>query len=149
MMEGPYYAPGSPERSSLLEPGMEGTKLVITGYVLTPECESIPGAWLDFWQTDANGVYDNAGFRLRGHQYTGPNGSYRLETVLPGEYPGRTAHIHVKVQAPGGQVLTTQLFFPGSQGNTSDSIFSERLLVVMETGQDSLQGTFNFILENP
>ncbi len=149
MTEGPFYIPGSPERTSLLEEGMSGTPLTVSGYVLNQDCEPIPGAWLDFWQTDAQGDYDNAGYRLRGHQFTGADGSYRLETVLPGEYPGRTVHIHVKVQAPGGPILTTQLFFPGTAGNASDAIFSEKLLVDMQEGNDGLQATFNFVLEAP
>lgn len=149
MTEGPFYTPGSPERTSLLEAGMSGTPLTVRGYVLNQDCEPIPGAWLDFWQTDAQGNYDNSGYRLRGHQFTGADGSYRLETVLPGEYPGRTAHIHVKVQAPGGPVLTTQLFFPGTPGNASDAIFSEKLLVEIEEGDDGLQANFNFVLETP
>jgi len=59
--EGPFYKAGSPQRTSLLEPGMPGTKLVITGQVFTRDCRPVPGAWLDFWQADAHGAYDNAG----------------------------------------------------------------------------------------
>lgn len=146
MTEGPYYKAGSPERSSLLEPGMSGTRLVITGYVLNTDCQPIPGAWLDFWQTDAEGNYDNAGFRLRGHQFSDANGRYTLETVLPGLYPGRTAHIHLKVQAPNGPVLTSQLFFPGVSGNQTDRIFDESLLVMVEQDGESLAGSFNFVI---
>jgi len=146
MTEGPYYKPDTPKRTSLVEPGMGGTPLVITGYVLTPDCQPVPGAFLDFWQADDRGVYDNAGYRMRGHQFTDENGRYYLETVLPGLYPGRTRHIHVKVQAPGGPVLTSQLFFRGEVGNQSDNIFDPALLVaIQETPQGQL-GTFNFIL---
>ncbi len=45
-------------------------------------------------------------------------GRYTLETIVPGEYPGRTQHIHVKVQAPNGPILTTQIYFPGVAGAT-------------------------------
>ena len=38
-----------------------------------------------------------------------------MRSIVPGVYPGRTRHIHVKVQPRGGRVLTTQLYFPGSQ----------------------------------
>jgi protocatechuate 3,4-dioxygenase beta subunit len=102
---------------------------------------------LDFWQADAQGEYDNAGYRLRGHQFSDDAGRYRLETVLPGLYPGRTAHIHVKVQAPDRPVLTTQLFFPGEPGNQSDSIFSPQLLVAGQQTEDGMQATFNFVLD--
>jgi hypothetical protein len=30
---GPFYTPNTPERRSLLEPGMPGTRLVVSGYV--------------------------------------------------------------------------------------------------------------------
>ena len=60
---------------------------------------------------------------------TNAKGQYSLFTVVPGLYPGRTKHIHVKVQAPHEPVLTTQLFFPGVAGNRSDSIFTSECMV--------------------
>ena len=50
-------------------------------------------------------------------------------TIVPGGYPGRTRHFHVKVQRPGGRVLTTQLYFPGEPLNRRDGLFDERLLL--------------------
>src|SRR5262245_56939260 len=84
---GPYFKPQSPLRASLLEPGMPGARIVVDGAVLGRDCKPIPRALLDFWQADAGGEYDNAGFRLRGHQFTDEAGRYRLETVVPGIYP--------------------------------------------------------------
>ena len=147
MTEGPFYTAGSPERTSLLDEEMAGTRLILTGYVLDTDCQPIANAWLDFWQTDDQGQYDNAGYRMRGHQFTDDAGRYRLETIVPGEYPGRTAHIHLKVQAPGGPVLTSQLFFPGVPGNQTDSIFSPQLLVDMQETQEGVQATYNFVVD--
>jgi protocatechuate 3,4-dioxygenase beta subunit len=130
MTEGPYYTANTPERQSLLEPGIPGVQIIVTGYVLDTECKPIANAWLEFWQTDGYGVYDNVGYKMRGHQFTDENGRYYLETVIPGEYPGRTNHIHVKVQAPNGQVVTSQLFFPGAEQNDTDRIFDQSLLVI-------------------
>jgi protocatechuate 3,4-dioxygenase beta subunit len=144
--EGPFYKSGSPERTSLREPGLAGTPLTVSGYVLSTTCQPIAHAWLDFWQADSNGNYDNTGFRLRGHQYTGNYGQYTLKTILPGEYPGRTRHIHVKVQAPGQSILTTQLYFPGEPRNDSDGIFSPDLLMLVKNTPNGLQATFNFVL---
>src|SRR5712692_6122700 len=144
--EGPYYKPGSPERTSLREPGLSGTPLTITGYVFSTACQPIAHAWLDFWHADSNGNYDNAGFNLRGHQFTDKQGRYHLETVVPGEYPGRTRHIHVKVQAPGQPVLTTQLYFPGESRNSSDSIFSPELLMQVQSTSNGQMATFAFVL---
>lgn len=146
MTEGPYYKTGSPERASLIEPGMKGTRLFLSGYVLTSDCKPVDHAWLDFWQANAQGQYDNNGYTLRGHEFTTPNGYYSLETIVPGLYPGRTEHIHVKVQAPGGPVLTTQLFFPGVAQNQSDSIYSDQLLLSVQETPEGLQATFNFVV---
>jgi protocatechuate 3,4-dioxygenase beta subunit len=144
--EGPFYKSNSPERTSLREPGISGTPLTVTGYVLSTSCHPIAHALLDFWQADGNGNYDNTGFRLRGHQYTDNQGRYSLDTVVPGEYPGRTRHMHVKVQAPDGPVLTTQLYFPGEARNDSDGIFSPELLMHVQQTSNGELATFNFII---
>ena len=145
--EGPYYTADTPERTSMIEQGVVGTKLILTGYVLGTDCTPIPGAWLDFWQADGNGQYDNTGYRLRGHQLTGEDGRYYLDTVIPGLYPGRPPHIHVKVQAPNQPVLTTQLYFPGEASNQGDSFFFPELLVTMQETEQGVTATFNFVLE--
>src|SRR2546428_6308937 len=130
--EGPYFKPSSPMRTSLVEPGMAGTRLALSGRVLSRDCRPIAGARLDFWQADASGNYDNAGYRLRGNETTGSDGRYALVTVVPGEYPGRTEHIHVKVQRAGTGTLATQLYFPGVSKNQQDSILDARLLLKIE-----------------
>jgi protocatechuate 3,4-dioxygenase beta subunit len=145
--EGPFYKPGSPERTSLLDPGLPGTRLVITGYVVTRSCQPIAAAWLDFWQADAGGAYDNSGYRLRGHQFTDDTGRYWLETLVPGEYPGRTPHVHVKVQAPNQPVLTTQVYFPAQPRNSRDGIFNPALLLVIEDTDDGKLARFDFVLD--
>src|SRR5918999_2208832 len=100
--EGPYFTPSSPRRASLLEAGLGGQRLVIAGTVLATDCRPVEQALLDFWQADDAGEYDNQGYRLRGHQFSDARGAWRLETVVPGQYTGRTRHIHVKVQCPDG-----------------------------------------------
>jgi protocatechuate 3,4-dioxygenase beta subunit len=143
--EGPYYKAGSPETTNLLQDGMPGTPLTITGQVLDANGNPVANAWLDFWQADANGNYDNSGYTLRGHQYTDENGNYTLTTIVPGLYTGRTEHIHVKVQAPNGPVLTTQLYFPGVAQNARDGIFDQSLLLnIVDNGDGTQSGTFNF-----
>ena len=149
LTEGPYFTANSPERASLLEDGMKGTKLVITGYVYTTDCKPVVNALLDFWQADANGVYDNSGYTLRGHQYTDANGRYQLTTVVPGIYTGRTEHIHVKVHAPNGKLITSQLFFPGVVQNDSDGIYNANLLLSTQSSSDGMQAQFNFVVPAP
>jgi protocatechuate 3,4-dioxygenase beta subunit len=103
----------------------------------------VPHALLDFWHADESGDYDNQGFRYRGHQFTDAEGRYRLETIVPAEYPGRARHIHVKVQRPGGRILTTQLYFPNNPTNERDGIFQPELVMRMATRG---QGLFDFLV---
>jgi protocatechuate 3,4-dioxygenase beta subunit len=145
LTEGPYYKAGAPQRSSLLTAGVAGTPLVLTGYVVTRSCQPIANAKLDFWQADGNGNYDNSGYTLRGWLLTDANGAYRLETVIPGLYPGRTEHIHFKVTA-GGQTYTSQLFFPGVSQNEADSIYSTSMLVKLDRSTNPITAAFTFVV---
>ena len=145
--EGPYYTPNTPERTSLIEAGMTGTPLLVTGSVLTTNCQPVVAALLDFWHCDDGGVYDNEGYRLRGHQFADDTGRFTLETILPGVYPGRTRHIHVKVQAPNQQVLTTQLYFPDEPENARDGIFDAALVMDVQDAANGKAAAFNFVLD--
>ena len=143
---GPFFKAQSPERKSLLDSGMKGTRLVLEGQVLATKCRPVQGALVDFWQADSAGVYDNTGYRLRGHQFSDASGRYRLETIVPGVYPGRTRHIHVRVQAPNRPVLTTQLYFPGEPENQRDGIFNPRLVMALREAPDTKAAKFDFVL---
>jgi hypothetical protein len=145
--EGPFFKPRSPQRTSLLEPGIPGTRVVLTGRVYSRDCRPLPGVLVDFWHADGDGEYDNVGFKLRGHQLTDAAGRYRLETVVPGLYPGRTRHFHVKVQAPHRPVLTTQLYFPGEPRNRKDFLFRPDLLMTVRDGLEGKQARFHFMLD--
>ncbi|HLF39834.1 MAG TPA: hypothetical protein VI854_00025 [Acidimicrobiia bacterium] len=145
--EGPYFTANSPERADLRGGGVTGSALSLSGLVVTTSCRPLARALVDFWQADGDGDYDNEGYRLRGHQYTDDEGRWRLETVMPGLYPGRTRHIHVKVQAPGQRVLTTQLYFPGEAQNARDRIYRPECLVALGGSPGGVrQGTFTFVL---
>ncbi|MFE3453745.1 carbohydrate-binding protein [Nonomuraea sp. NPDC059194] len=141
--EGPYFKPNSPRRSVL--PG-SGTALTVSGYVFGLACQPLANVLLDFWQADTQGAYDNVGYGLRGHQFTDAQGAFRLTTIVPGLYPGRTRHLHVKLQAPNRPVLTTQLYFPGEPRNNTDTIFDPALL--MNVPQQGT-ATFDFVLNVP
>ena len=126
---------------------MAGTRLSLTGRVLSRDCAPLAGVKLDFWQANAAGAYDNLGYRLRGNQLTDADGRYALQTIVPGLYPGRTEHIHVKVQPAGKSTLTTQLYFPGVSRNQQDSIFDARLLVTVTGTGSPMTATFDFIVD--
>jgi protocatechuate 3,4-dioxygenase beta subunit len=117
---------------------------LLSGIVLSAQCKPVPGALLDFWHSDEAGAYDNQGFRYRGHQYADAEGRYRLETIVPALYPGRTRHFHVKVQAPGRRVLTTQIYFPGDPGNARDFLYREELAMKQAAPGE---GRFDFVVD--
>jgi protocatechuate 3,4-dioxygenase beta subunit len=144
--EGPYYTPDTPRRSNLVTAGVRGVPLLVTGDVVDTNCRPVRGALLDFWQADAAGEYDNRGFRLRGHQFADASGRYALRTIVPGLYPGRTRHIHVKVQKPHGKILTTQLYFPGEPRNRTAGIFSSALLMDIRRAGNGRRARFRFVL---
>ncbi|WP_429345571.1 intradiol ring-cleavage dioxygenase [Paraburkholderia sp. GAS42] len=143
---GPFFLPHSPQRASLLEPGINGTKIVLTGRVLSTRCRAVSGALLDFWHANDAGEYDVEGFRLRGHQFADSEGRYRLKTIVPGLYPGRTRHFHVTVQPPNGPILTTQLYFPGEPRNVRDFLFDRRLLMTIDDHGEQKAARFDFVL---
>src|SRR5207245_9785566 len=65
------------------------------------------GAQLEWWSANPRGDYDA---EHRGAQRADGTGRYRYETDLPGRYPGRPLHLHVRVTAPGHKPLVTQLY---------------------------------------
>jgi len=128
---GPFFKPSSPLRASFFGDSSSKEKLIVSGLVLSRDCTPVRNAVLDFWHADEFGEYDNKGFRYRGHLATDAEGRYRLETIVPAEYPGRARHIHVNVGAPGGRILTTQLYFPLSFGHHRDGLYDPALEMKM------------------
>ena len=143
---GPFYTPNSPRRGSLVESGSKAERLVVTGFVLLLQCKSVAYALLDFWHCDEAGEYDNKGSRYRGHVFADAQGRYSLETIVPGEYPGRTRHIHVNVQVPGGRVLTTQVYFPDEPRNRSDWIYRPELTMQVTREGGRRDARFDFVV---
>jgi protocatechuate 3,4-dioxygenase beta subunit len=144
---GPFFKPESPLKADFRESGLAGIPTRVTGFVLDRRGKPINGALLDFWHADAEGRYDLQGFRCRGHQFTDADGRYSLESIVPGLYPGRTRHYHVRLQAAYGPNLTTQLYFPGEASNASDPLFRPELLLKLREANALQLGTFNFVLE--
>jgi protocatechuate 3,4-dioxygenase beta subunit len=145
--EGPYFKASSPQRADLVEPSGKGRLVELSGVVLSRSCRPVARALLDLWHADEWGEYDNKGFRYRGHIFSDGEGRYRFRTILPALYPGRTRHYHVKVQAPGQGVLTTQLYFPDEPANRRDGLFRRELTMRMAEAGDGLSARFDFVLD--
>ncbi|MEK7530833.1 MAG: hypothetical protein AAB573_03110 [Patescibacteria group bacterium] len=142
--EGPYYVPGAPALSdgNLNYDALPGSSLLIRGRVFEglDDTKPLANAVIDIWQTDTNGSYHpNANgdvsrysaddISLRGTVMTDEGGNYYFNTIYPGEYTGRTRHIHIKVQAPGHDELTTQLILalPGDTISFDEDTVSQGL----------------------
>jgi protocatechuate 3,4-dioxygenase beta subunit len=143
---GPYFKAQSPLRSDLREPGILGRRVELFGQVLTRACRPLTGALVDLWHANDNGEYDNNGFRLRGHLFTDAEGRYAFQTIVPGLYPGRTRHYHVKVQAPGEAVLTTQFYFPNEERNRTDGLYRSELVMQVADHEDVILARFDVVL---
>ncbi|MBZ9655750.1 dioxygenase family protein [Phyllobacterium lublinensis] len=144
--EGPYFKPSSPLKQDFAADAPQGTSIIIAGYVVGTDCKPVPKALVELWHADDHGAYDLDGYRLRGHQFTDESGRWWFSTIIPALYPGRTRHYHLKVQRPGGDVLTTQLYFPGEPQNDRDRIFDERLLLQISDTADGKIGRFDFVV---
>ena len=145
-IEGPFFKPFSPPRTDLVEPATRTRIYQLEGFVLTRACRPVVGALLDLWHADENGDYDDSGFRYRGHLFSDGAGRYRFRTILPGLYPERTRHYHLKVQAPRQRILTTQLYFPNEPRNLDDCFFSPALLMHISQASPLSSARFDFIL---
>jgi protocatechuate 3,4-dioxygenase beta subunit len=112
---------GGPNRSPPLRAKI-GTGHVLTGVVLTPACQPIPGATVSFWQSNGKGVYTA---KTQGAVITNKAGGFRFEGPRPTSYGGFPAHIHIKVEAGGFVTLFTEYFPP--RGSTRGRV---RLVLV-------------------
>jgi protocatechuate 3,4-dioxygenase beta subunit len=141
-IEGPFYKTGSPERSDISI--NKSNTITISGFVYKrgKKCIPLPNIKIDIWQADPHGNYDNSGYNYRGHFFTGVDGSFSFITEEPGEYVGRTEHIHVKIFGPKS-ILTTQLYFPGISDNSHDDYFAKQMLL-KSTGDKTYE--YNFVV---
>lgn len=137
-MEGPYYPtalPADTDPDLTRQPGAavaRGTRLRLDGRVLRTDGTPVSGARVEIWQADAEGIYlherdprvaaRDAAFQGFGRVTTGPDGRYAFTTTRPGIYPGRTAHIHMRIDPPAGPRLTTQIYFSDEPNNARDGL---------------------------
>lgn len=141
-----------------------GEIIRVKGQVKDEGCRPIMGAVVEIWQACSSGRYNHSrdenqaaldnDFQFWGSAITGPEGDYEFLTIKPGEYPGRTSHIHYAVQAKNYRPLVTQMYF-ASEGrqNARDGIYrrltqQRREVVTVEfTKQDEVQaGKFDMVL---
>lgn len=142
------FRPGSPVRTSLREPGLPGTPMVLSGFVIGVKCGPVNQARVDFWQADAAGRVDMPGQRLRGHQFTDAEGRFGLDTIVPGAVAGRARQVGIRVQPPGSRpAFVTTLFFPDDAAHARDAGFNPALVMKKDPRRAGQAFTFNVILD--
>jgi protocatechuate 3,4-dioxygenase beta subunit len=140
---GPFYPRNASERPAETDADLlrvdgdrvltKGVPIYLTGRVLDRRGQPLVNAAVEIWQCDANAVYHHpAGgaeterdpnFQGYGVGRTDNAGAFHFRTIKPVAYPGRTPHIHVRVQAPAS-AFVTQLYLPDDPGNRRDFLFS-------------------------
>ncbi|MCZ9881702.1 catechol 1,2-dioxygenase [Arthrobacter sp. B2a2-09] len=176
-IEGPYYVPGSPVLATPATLPMRddepGTPLLFQGRVTDINGEPIGGAQVEIWHADDLGFYSQFApgipeWNLRGTVIADSEGDYRINTVQPAPYQiptdgacgeliasagwhaWRPAHLHLKVSAPGHQLITTQLYFTADE-HLSDDIASAVKPELVLQPEDKADGTgrevsYDFVL---
>jgi protocatechuate 3,4-dioxygenase, beta subunit len=104
----------------------------LTGRILDAKGNPLKNTVIEIWQCDANGAYlhsktgnkekQDKNFQGFGRFLTGSSGEYYFRTIKPVPYPGRTPHIHVKVKQRNKELLTTQCYVKGHEGNMKDGV---------------------------
>jgi protocatechuate 3,4-dioxygenase beta subunit len=120
---GPFYRPGAPFKTELIQPGTKGEILHFNGTIFGKDGRSpVNGALVEIWHCNEEGAYDNMSddYVYRASQKTAANGRYSFKTILPVPYAvsselTRPAHIHMRVSARGVQDLVTQVYFTGDK----------------------------------
>jgi protocatechuate 3,4-dioxygenase beta subunit len=112
-----------------------GVPLFLAGRTLDRRGNLLVQADVEIWQCDANAVYHHpAGgamserdphFQGYGRARTDADGRFFFRTIKPVPYPGRTAHIHIRIAPRDGGSLATQLYLPDEPGNTRDFLFRQ------------------------
>jgi catechol 1,2-dioxygenase len=169
---GPFYRFGAPFRARLAGPDEPGERLIVTGTVFGSDCRTpLPGALIEMWQANHEGVYDTdkpgnfteqTSFHMRGMLYTDEKGRYEIETVIPGRYPippgipglekyagqTRPAHIHFRIAESLHVPVTTQLYFKGDPFIADDVWASHNPSAAIELVQDGTlrRGVYDVVL---
>ncbi|MBQ6640095.1 MAG: catechol 1,2-dioxygenase [Saccharopolyspora sp.] len=177
-IEGPYYVPDSPEfRAETTLPMRDdeaGTPLLFQGRVSAVDGTPLQDARVEMWHADDHGLYSQYApgipeWNLRGTVLTGDDGGFKFRTIQPAPYQiptdgacgkliaaagwhaWRPAHLHLKVSAPGYQLITSQLYFEGGEYVENDIAQAVKPELILRptpaTGGTGNEVTYDFVLD--
>lgn len=159
---GPFHVAGAPQpaHGADISGGLPGEKLLVEGTVTSVGGEPLPGAVVEVWSADQDGLYDVQRpeleeATLRATFHTDGAGRFHFWSVMPAHYPipddgpvggllattarhpYRPAHVHFMISAPGHERLVTHIFAEDSPYLDSDAVFGVKtsLIEAFETKQ--------------
>lgn len=151
-VRGPFYRPDAPQLplGASISLDAKGEPLTVNGIITDLDGKPVPGALLEIWQPNAEGIFENQQpdlqpeFNLRGTFVCDEQGAFIFRTVKPGGYSipsdgpvgmllqrlgyplKRPAHLHFRVSAHGFQTIVTQIFDADDPSLTEDAILGVR-----------------------
>ncbi|MCZ0991739.1 catechol 1,2-dioxygenase [Streptomyces diastatochromogenes] len=177
-IEGPYYIPDAPhlpaEATLPMRENEAGTPLLFQGQATSVDGTPLSGALVEIWQADNEGYYAQFApglpeWNLRGTVVADDQGNFKIHTIEPAPYQiptdgscgkliaaagwhaWRPAHLHLKVSAPGHQLITTQLYFQGGSHVEDDiaSAVKPELILDPKPAADGSgnEVTYDFVLD--
>ena len=158
---GPFYRPGAPFRTDLVQAGTKGEILHFSGTIFGKDGRTpLKNALVEIWHCNENGVYDNTSddYIYRSSWRTGDDGKYHFKTILPVPYKAgatltRPAHIHMRISETKLQDLVTQVYFKGDTHipedmSSSDPRSLHRILEVSMNDQKEKAVKFDVVLKD-
>ena len=158
---GPFYRPGAPFRTDLVQPGTKGEILHFSGIIYEKDGKTpVNSALVEIWHCNENGEYDNTSddYIYRSAWKTGSDGKYYFKTILPVQYGigqgmTRPAHIHMRISGNQQQDLVTQIYFKGDNQIANDQSASDpksmnRILPIAANAKNEKVVTFDVVLHD-
>jgi len=158
---GPFYRPGAPLRTDLVQMGTKGQTLHFSGTIFAKDARTpVKDALMEIWHCNESGVYDNTSdeYAYRASWKTKEDGKYQFRTILPVPYQAgpnlmRPAHIHMRISGTGMQDLVTQIYFKGDKHISEDLSSSDprslhRILETTTNNVNEKTVTFNIVLRD-
>lgn len=160
---GPFFVEDSPavELGGDIAAGAPGEPCWVEGTVHGVDGRPVPGARLEVWEADADGLYDvqhdDGRVAARGRLVADADGAYRFWSLTPTPYPipadgpvgrllaatarspVRAPHLHVRVTAPGYREVVTHVFVDGPPDSLRDSVFGVRPSLVRTFARHAAQ----------
>ncbi|KDQ58659.1 hypothetical protein JAAARDRAFT_34493 [Jaapia argillacea MUCL 33604] len=154
---GPFFTEDAPDvelGASIASEG-KGQYMYVEGRVLSTDGKPIPDAVIETWETDEFGFYDTQyadrpQADCRGRLRSDKDGKYGYRAVVPVAYPipgdgpvgdlllllgrhnMRPNHLHMMIEAPGYQKLTTAFYPEGDTYLSSDAVFGVKKSLVVK-----------------